>query len=114
MKHQNSVRRRLLALLLCLSLLVQMSAAAWAAEADLGDEGMLNPDTSVSETAEPESTELETQADAPEAEESAEAPAEESAPQEKSEKKEEEKSETRAPKEPETDTPEFWSEFRDE
>lgn len=110
MRHQKSLSSRLLALLLCLSLVLQMGGAAWAAEESaVPEEGMLSvqteEDSSVPEGAE----EIETQA--------AEAPADESeAPAEDKESKvTEEKTEEQSPeKEPDVDSPEFWSEFREE
>lgn len=102
MRHQKSVSRRLLALLLCLGMVVQLSATALAAESGEPEEGMLSSEAVQMEEAPEAEDTAEVVVQEAEAFE-AEAPAEQSKPQEKKEEQE-----------PDVDSPEFWSEFREQ
>lgn len=102
MRHQKSVSRRLLALLLCLGMVVQLSATALAAESGEPEEGMLSSEAVQMEEAPEAEDTAEVAVQEAEASE-AEAPAEESKPQEKKEEQE-----------PDVDSPEFWSKFREQ
>jgi hypothetical protein len=108
----RSPKKRLLALLLALSLVAQMGASAWAVESSGNQEGMLAAQEAVSQEAEepaegeediPQAEEQEE--DAPEGEEASEG--EEAQEAEEAEKEDSK----RAPK---ADTPEFWEELREE
>jgi hypothetical protein len=62
----RSPKKRLLALLLALSLVAQMGASAWAVESSVDQEGMLSVQESVSQEAveEEEAAQAETEAEA--------------------------------------------------